>query len=75
MTTEVFAYAKLTGFCVPNSLTIVFMEGRKPIETERRNNVFKLAAEGSTRAAIATQLGVGEATVYRILASVKVQDR
>ena len=45
--------------------------GRKPIEAQRRNSVFKLAAEGSTRAAIASQLGVGEATVYRILASAK----
>jgi DNA invertase Pin-like site-specific DNA recombinase len=50
-------------------------KGRKPIETERRNNVFRLAAEGTTRAAIATQLGVGEATVYRILASAKAQNR
>jgi DNA invertase Pin-like site-specific DNA recombinase len=49
-------------------------KGRKPIETERRNNVLRLAAEGSTRAAIASQLGVGEATVYRILASAKIQN-
>jgi DNA invertase Pin-like site-specific DNA recombinase len=48
-------------------------KGRKPIEGQRRNSVFKLAAEGSTRAAIASQLGVGEATVYRILASAKIQ--
>lgn len=48
-------------------------KGRKPIEEQRRNNVFKLAAEGFTRAAIAAQLRVGEATVYRILASAKTR--
>jgi DNA invertase Pin-like site-specific DNA recombinase len=48
-------------------------KGRKPLDDQRRNSVFKLAAEGSTRAAIASQLGVGEATVYRILASAKIQ--
>ena len=48
-------------------------KGRKPIEAQRRDSVFKLAAQGSTRAAIAAQLGVGEATVYRILASARVQ--
>jgi DNA invertase Pin-like site-specific DNA recombinase len=46
-------------------------KGRKPIEAERRNSVLKLAAEGATRAVIATQLGIGEATVYRILATHK----
>jgi DNA invertase Pin-like site-specific DNA recombinase len=46
-------------------------KGRKPIEAERRQNVLKLAAEGVTRAVIATQLGIGEATVYRILATQK----
>jgi hypothetical protein len=45
--------------------------GRKPIEAERRQNVLKLAAEGATRAVIVTQLGIGEATVYRILATQK----
>jgi DNA invertase Pin-like site-specific DNA recombinase len=45
-------------------------KGRKPIEAERRNSVLKLAAEGATRAVIATKLGIGEATVYRILAVV-----
>jgi DNA invertase Pin-like site-specific DNA recombinase len=48
-------------------------KGRKPIEDQRRNSVIKLAAEGSTRAAIASKLGLGEATVYRILASAKIQ--
>jgi DNA invertase Pin-like site-specific DNA recombinase len=48
-------------------------KGRKALDDQRRNSVFKLAAEGSTRAAIASQLGVGEVTVYRILASAKIQ--
>jgi DNA invertase Pin-like site-specific DNA recombinase len=44
-------------------------KGRKPIAGERRQNVLKLATEGTTRASIAQQLGIGEATVYRILAT------
>jgi transposase len=36
-----------------------------------RRNALKLAAEGLTRKAIASQLGIGEATVYRILATQK----
>ena len=44
-------------------------KGRKPIAAERRRNVLKLAAEGATRTTIASQLGIGEATVYRILAT------
>ncbi len=46
-------------------------KGRKPIDAERRHGVLKLTAEGSTRASIATQLGLGEATVKRILAAAK----
>jgi DNA invertase Pin-like site-specific DNA recombinase len=46
-------------------------KGRKPIEAERRHSVLKLAADGVTRAVIATRLGIGEATVYRILANHK----
>jgi DNA invertase Pin-like site-specific DNA recombinase len=49
-------------------------KGRKPIEAERRQRVYRLAAEGSTRAVIAAQLGIGEATVYRILAEAKQQN-
>jgi DNA invertase Pin-like site-specific DNA recombinase len=48
-------------------------KGRKPIDDERRHSVHRLAAEGSTRAVIAAQLGIGEATVYRILAEAKAQ--
>lgn len=44
-------------------------KGRKPIAAERRKNVLKLEAEGATRTSIALQLGIGEATVYRILAA------
>jgi DNA invertase Pin-like site-specific DNA recombinase len=44
-------------------------KGRKPIAAESRGNVLRLAAEGATRASIARQLGIGEATVYRILAA------
>jgi DNA invertase Pin-like site-specific DNA recombinase len=48
-------------------------KGRKPIEAERRHSVHSLAAEGYTRAVIAAQLGIGKATVYRILAEAKAQ--
>lgn len=47
-------------------------KGRKPIEAQRRQNVLRLAAEGATRARIAAELKLGEATVYRILASEKL---
>ncbi len=49
--------------------------GRKSLETERRHNILKLAAEGATRSAIALQSRVGEATVYRILSLHRKQDR
>jgi len=48
-------------------------KGRKPIEADRRRSVHRLAAEGATRTVIAAQLGIGEATVYRILAEAKAQ--
>ena len=44
-------------------------KGRKPIAEDLRHNVLKLAAVGATRKAIASQFGIGEATVYRILAT------
>ena len=44
-------------------------KGRKPIAADLRRNVLKLVAGGSTRKAVASQLGIGEATVYRILAT------
>lgn len=46
-------------------------KGRKPIAPERRQNVLRPAAEGDTKISIARQLGIGEATVYRILAVAK----
>jgi DNA invertase Pin-like site-specific DNA recombinase len=48
-------------------------KGRRPIEGERRRSVLRMATEGATRAVIAAQLGIGEATVYRILAEAKAQ--
>jgi len=49
-------------------------KGRKPIAEDLRHNVLKLATESTTRKAIASQLCIGEATVYRILASKKPQN-
>jgi DNA invertase Pin-like site-specific DNA recombinase len=42
--------------------------GRKPIQTDRRAEVLRLAAAGMAKARIAQELKIGEATVYRILA-------
>jgi DNA invertase Pin-like site-specific DNA recombinase len=47
------------------------IRGRKPIAPERRQEVLRLAAQGTPKASIARQLGMGEATVYRILAVTK----
>ncbi|UUM20738.1 helix-turn-helix domain-containing protein [Mycoavidus sp. SF9855] len=46
-------------------------KGRKPIASDHRQNVIRLAAEGATKANVASQLTIGEATVYRILAAQK----
>jgi DNA invertase Pin-like site-specific DNA recombinase len=46
-------------------------KGRKPIAPERRQEVLRLAAQGTPKTRIARQLGLGEATVYRILAVTK----
>jgi len=46
-------------------------KGRKPIAPERQQEVLRLAAQGTPKASIARQLGLGEATVYRILAATK----
>ena len=40
---------------------------RKPISSERRQEVLRLAAEDMSKVNIARQVGIGEATVYRIL--------
>lgn len=42
--------------------------GRKPIQTDRRAEVLRLAAAGMAKARIAQELKIGEATAYRILA-------
>lgn len=42
-------------------------KGRKPISPERRQDVKRLVTSGITKSQVAKQLGIGEATVYRIL--------
>lgn len=44
-------------------------KGRKPIAADRCERVLQLAKEGETRINIATQVGIGVASVYRILAT------
>ena len=51
----------------------VLVADRKPVATDLRSNVLKMAAEGKTRKTIASQLSIGEATVYRILATQRDQ--
>ena len=43
-------------------------KGRAPIARAKADEVRKLAAEGLPREAIAAQVGIGVASVYRILA-------
>lgn len=45
-------------------------KGRKPIATHRRQEVVRLVTGGMSKAGVARQLGIGEATVYRILKTV-----
>jgi DNA invertase Pin-like site-specific DNA recombinase len=45
--------------------------GRKPIDTNRQAAIIRLNAEGLTKVEIANQVGVGEATVYRVLAKAR----
>ena len=45
-------------------------KGRKPIATHRRQEVMRLVTEGLSKAEVVRQLGIGEATVYRILKTV-----
>ena len=44
-------------------------KGRKPTARAKADEVHRLAAEGLTRAAIASQLSIGIASVYRVLAT------
>ncbi|MDD0946136.1 recombinase family protein, partial [Xylella fastidiosa subsp. multiplex] len=46
-------------------------KGRKPISAAQRAEVLSLAALKLTKASIAKKLGLGEASVYRILADAK----
>ena len=48
-------------------------KGRKPIAPEQRAEVVRLAGLGLTKAGIARKIGLGEASVYRILAETKKQ--
>ena len=48
-------------------------KGRKPVAAGARQEAIRLAAEGITKVAIARQLNLGEATVYRILAASRRQ--
>lgn len=43
--------------------------GRKPVANEIRERIVKLVEEGNTREAVAGEVGVGVATVYRVLAA------
>lgn len=45
--------------------------GRKPIDTTRQAAIIRLNTEGLTKVEIANQVGVGEATVYRVLAKAR----
>lgn len=42
-------------------------KGRKPIALERQQEVIRLVENGMSKAKVAKQIGIGEATVYRIL--------
>jgi DNA invertase Pin-like site-specific DNA recombinase len=46
-------------------------KGRAPTARAKADDIRRLAAEGLTRDAIAAQLGVGVASVYRVLAAAK----
>ena len=43
-------------------------KGRKPLSDDKRDQVVMLAKTGTAREIIAKQLGIGVASVYRILA-------
>lgn len=47
-------------------------KGRKPIALNRRQEVMRLVKEGISKTNIAKQIGIGEATVYRILRTAKL---
>ena len=45
--------------------------GRKPLDAKRQVLILELDKQGLTRSKIALSVGVGQATVYRVLASSK----
>ncbi len=45
-------------------------KGRKPIQSDIKQEAIRLVSSGMTKVGIAEQLGIGEATVYRILKNV-----
>jgi DNA invertase Pin-like site-specific DNA recombinase len=45
--------------------------GRKPLDAKRQALILELDKQGLTRSKIALSVGVGQATVYRVLASSK----
>ena len=47
--------------------------GRKPVALENQEEALRLAALGLTKVNIAKKLGLGEATIYRILAAAKAK--
>ena len=49
-------------------------KGRQPTARAKASDVLRLAAEGAKREDIAAQLGIGVASVYRILADAAHQD-
>jgi DNA invertase Pin-like site-specific DNA recombinase len=59
---------------VPKAKAAGRYKGRKPIALEFRDAVLQLASLGTTKASIARQLNLGEATVYRILAAAKAAE-
>jgi DNA invertase Pin-like site-specific DNA recombinase len=48
-------------------------KGRKPIALDRKQEVERLVASGMSKAKIAKEIKIGEATVYRILRSIAQQ--
>ncbi len=47
--------------------------GRKPVSTDKSDSMLQLAASGATKAQIARELQIEQATVYRILAGTAVK--
>jgi DNA invertase Pin-like site-specific DNA recombinase len=45
--------------------------GRRPVSEAQGLEVLRLAKEGVTKASIAKQLSIGEATVYRLLSAAR----